>query len=169
MKPIRFAWSNAAMAAAVAMVWAAGTSAHALTNPTIQVAQGIEYMCGGNSSAEADFMRMVAPRWAATLEFSVNRAKVGQMPSDIQVTVRERYTGRPVMEAVAAAPYMLARLDPGSYEVEATLAGVSLRQPLVVFNGVGARVAFVWPSNVDFAHAGGSRRAEQQAAARTND
>ena len=167
MTPTRFGWPQAAMA--MAMVWAACTPAQALTNPPIQMAQGIEYMCGGNDSAEAAFMRMVSPRWAATLEFSVNRAKAGQMPSDIQVVVRERYTGRPVMEAVSAAPYMLARLDPGAYEIEATLAGVTLRQPLVVFNGVGSRAAFVWPSNVDFANAGGLRRAEQQAAARTSD
>ena len=85
------------------------------------------------------------------------------------VVVRERYTGRAVMHAVADAPFMLARLDPGAYEVEATLGGVTLRQPLVVFNGVGSRVMFAWPSNVDFAHAGDSHRPEQQAAAHTRD
>jgi hypothetical protein len=147
----------------------AWTSAQALTNPPIRTAQGIEYMCGGRSSAEADFMRMVSPRWAATLEFSVNRAKPGEVWDDVTVVVRERYTGRPVMQAVAGAPFMLARLDPGAYEIEATMAGVTLRQPLTVFHGVASRAAFVWPSNVDFAHAGGRRMAEQQAAARASD
>ncbi|GAA4342901.1 hypothetical protein GCM10023165_24910 [Variovorax defluvii] len=166
MTPIRFGGPTAALAAA--MIWAACTPAQALTNPPIRMAQGIEYMCGGTSSDEAAFMRMVSPRWAATLEFTVHRAKVGPMPSDIQVLVRERYTGRPVMEAVATAPYFLARLDPGAYEIEATLSGVTLRQPLVVFNGVGSRATFVWPSNVDFANAG-RLWPEQQAAMRSRD
>ncbi|WP_260602549.1 hypothetical protein [Variovorax sp. MHTC-1] len=148
----------------------AWTSAHALTtNPPIRMAQGIEYMCGGKSSAEAAFMRMVSPRWAATLEFSVNRAKPGEVPADVKVVVRERYSGRPVMEAVSGAPFMLARLDPGAYEVEATLAGITLQQQLVVFNGMASRAAFVWPSNVDFAAATGQLMPEQQAAARTSD
>ena len=43
---------------------------------------------------------------------------------------------------------MLARLDPGAYEVEATLGGLTLRQPLVVFNGVDRGAVH------DFEHAG---------------
>ena len=165
MKATRFWWPT--MALAFLGAW---TSAHALTtNPPIRMAQGIEYMCGGKSSAEAEFMRMVSPRWAATLEFSVNRARSGEVPADVKVVVRERYSGRPVMEAVSGAPFMLARLDPGAYEVEATLAGITLQQPLIVFNGMASRAAFVWPSNVDFATATGQLMPEQQAAARTSD
>ncbi|VTU17521.1 hypothetical protein H4CHR_00004 [Variovorax sp. PBS-H4] len=162
MKPNRFGWALVAM-----VILGAGTSAQALpSNPPIQLTQGIEYMCGGRNSAEAAFMRMVSPRWAATLEFSVNRAKPGDVPDDVTVVVRERYTGRPIMEAVAGAPFMLARLDPGAYEVDATLGGVTLRQALTVFSGVASRAVFVWPSNVDFANAGGPRMAQQQAAVR---
>ena len=61
MNPIRF-WGPVAALAIF------GAPAHALTNPPIQTAQGIEYMCGGKSSEEAAFMLTVAPRWAATLE-----------------------------------------------------------------------------------------------------
>ena len=164
MKPRLFGWPMAAAA-----LWVVCTSAQALTNPPIRTAQGIEYMCGGKSSDEAAFMRMVSPRWAATLEFAVNRAKPGEVPEEVTVVVRERYTGRPVMEAVANAPYMGARLDPGAYEIEATMGGLTLRQPLVVFSGVGSRAAFIWPSNVDYANAWNWRTPEHQAAARTSD
>lgn len=161
MTPIRF-WRPAAALA----ILGAFTSAQALTNPPIRIAQGIEYMCGGKSSAEASFMETVAPRWAATLEFTVSRGKPGQFPSDVKVVVRERYSGRLVMEAATGAPIMLARLDPGAYEVEATLAGITLQQPLTVFNGQSSKVMFVWPSNVDFAAAMGLPRPEQQASVR---
>ena len=143
------------------------SSAHALTNPPIRMAQGIEYMCGGKSNAEAAFMETVAPRWAATLEFAVNRAKPGEFPADVKVVVRERYTGRQVMETSTDARFMLARLNPGAYEIEATLSGITLLQPLTVFNGISSRASFVWPSNVDFAAAGGLPVTVQQASVGT--
>jgi hypothetical protein len=165
MKQGRFGWAVAALAC-----WGAWTSAQALTNPPIRMAQGIEYMCGGKGSAEADFMRTVSPRWAATLEFSVNRARPGEIPDDVKVVVRERYSGRPVMQAATGAPFMLARLNPGAYEIEATLGGLTLQQPLTVFNGMGSRAVFVWPSNVDFAAAAGaSAPPVQQAVAHIGD
>ncbi|MGO4393574.1 hypothetical protein AB4Z46_19655 [Variovorax sp. M-6] len=161
MTPTRF-WRPAAALAILGVF----SSAQALTNPPIRIAQGIEYMCGGKSSAEASFMETVAPRWAATLEFAVSRGKPGQFPSDVKVVVRERYSGRLVMETATGAPIMLARLDPGAYEVEATLAGITLQQPLTVFNGLSSKAVFVWPSNVDFAAALGFPRPEQQASVR---
>ncbi|MDL9999210.1 hypothetical protein QTI24_11395 [Variovorax sp. J22P240] len=164
MNPIRFWGPVAALA-----IFGALAPAHALTNPPIQTAQGIEYMCGGKSSEEAAFMQTVSPRWAATLEFGVSRAKPGNFPSDVKVSVRERYTGRPIMEASTGAPFMLARLEPGAYEVEASMGGVTLRQPLVVFNGMASKAVFVWPSNVDFAATMGLPRPEQQASVQTGD
>lgn len=162
MNANRFSWSVAALV----FLGAAG-AAQALTNPPIQMAQGIEYMCGGQGRDEAAFMQTVAPRWAATLEFAVNRAKPGEFPSDVKVLVRERYSGRQVMEASTGAPYMLARLNPGAYEIEATLGGVTIQRSVTVFNGLSSRASFVWPSNVDFAAASGVPLVEQQASVRT--
>lgn len=161
MNAIRFRRPLAALA-----VLALFGSVQAAGNPPIRVAQGIEYMCGGQTPAEAAFMDTVSPRWAATLEFGVSRAKRGQFPGDVKVVVRERYTGHTVMETSSAAPIMVARLDPGAYEVEATLAGLTLEEPLTVFRGMNAKAQFIWPSNIDFAGAMGLPGAEQQASAR---
>jgi hypothetical protein len=160
MNPLRF-WRPVV---ALALFGAIG-SAQALDNPPIRMAQGIEYMCGGTSRAEAAFMQTVSPRWAASFAFAVGGAKAGDLPGEVKVVVRERYTGRFVMQATSADPYMLARLDPGAYEVEATLAGLSLTQPIVVFNGMSSSAAFVWPSNVDYLAASGQSQPVQQASA----
>ncbi|MDM0111735.1 hypothetical protein QTI66_06210 [Variovorax sp. J22R133] len=123
--------------------------AHAVVNPPIRMApQGIEYMCGGTGKDEAAFMEMVSPRWAATLEFAVNQDKGSAAAAGVKVRVRNSYNGDAVMEVMADAPYMLARLDPGSYVVEATLDGLTLIQPLHVFAGQASRAVFVWPSNL---------------------
>jgi len=128
--------------------------AHAFSNPPIQMAQGIEYMCGGAGKGEAEFMEMVSPRWAATIELGVSDGKGAQQagfPAKASVQVRQRYTGEMVMDVQTQAPYMLARLNPGAYDVNVTLGGLTLTQSLVVFNGVPARAVFVWPSNFDMA------------------
>ena len=155
---------------AAALIFGAFTSAHALTNPPIRVAQGIEYMCGGRSSDEASFMKTVAPRWAAALEFGIARSGPGaRFPSDVSIVVRERYSSREVMTVSTGSPFMVARLNPGAYEVDATMGGVTLTQPLIVFNGIGSKAVFTWPSNVDFASEMGLPRPERQASVSTGD
>jgi hypothetical protein len=166
MNPNRF-WRPAA---AVVIFGACMGAAQAVTSPPIQITQGIEYMCGGRTGEEAAFMKTVSPRWAATLEFGISRSASGaRFPSEVKVVVRERYTGREVMQALTGAPFMLARLNPGAYEIEATMAGITLTEPMVVFSGAGSKAVFTWPSNVDFAAAMGSTRPEHQASVSTGD
>ncbi len=134
------------------LLGASGAAQAAFWNPPIRTtAQGIEYMCGGLNHTEAQFMEMVAPRWAATLEFTVSRAARGEFPDQARVVVRDRYNGQVAMEAKTDGPYMLARLNPGAYEVDVTLGGLTLTRSLTVIAGVPARASFVWPSNFDMA------------------
>jgi hypothetical protein len=123
--------------------------AHAVVNPPIRMAgQGIEYMCGGTGKDEAAFMQMVSPRWAATLEFAVKLDKGSAAAAGVKVRVRNSYNNDPVLEVMADAPWVLARLEPGSYVVEATLDGLTLIQTLHVFAGQPSKAVFVWPSNL---------------------
>ncbi len=150
MNSFRFARPLAVLAMGGATLLGALTSAHALTNPPIRVADGVEYMCGGTGKSEMAFMEMVAPRWAAVLEFGVNRADRGAFPANVQVSVRDKYTGRPVMRATADGPFLVARLDAGTYDIEATVSGLTLTQTLTVFEGSSSKAVFQWPSNFDF-------------------
>ena len=126
--------------------------AHALSNPPIEVAQGIEYMCGGAARDEAAFMEMVSPRWAATIALGVSDGKGAQQggfPAKAEVQIRQKYTGQLVMDVQTKSPYMLARLNPGAYDVNVTLGGLTLTQSLVVIAGVPARASLVGPSTLD--------------------
>ncbi len=44
---------------------------------------------------------------------------------------------------------MVARLDPGRYEVEATLAGRTLKQTVEIHAGSPTRTLFLWPAGTD--------------------
>jgi len=133
---------------------ALSSSAHATVNPPIRMTHGIEYMSGGIGSDEAKLMETVAPRWPATFEFAIKDHKGAEFASDVRVTVRDSH-GTVLLDNVeSAGPFMVARLDPGTYEVEARLRGNTLKQTLQLRPGAPARVAFVWPAGTDMASAG---------------
>jgi hypothetical protein len=126
--------------------------AHALTNPPIRMApQGVEYMCGGIGKDELAFMQMVSPHWGATFEFAVAGAPRGQFDEPVQVRVTDRFNGYEVMDAPARGPFMLARLNPGTYDVQATLGSLTITRTVVVAVGAPGRTLFTWPSNFDMA------------------
>jgi hypothetical protein len=124
-------------------------AAHAAYNPPIHMANGIEYMSGGISSDEAALMQTVAPRWPATFEFAIKDGTHSDFAADVAVTVRDA-AGRTVLSQVnAEGPFMVARLDPGRYEVEATLAGRTLNKTVEIHAGSPTRTLFLWPAGTD--------------------
>lgn len=110
---------------------------------------GIEYMSGGISSDEADLMRSIEPRWPATFEFAIKDGRRSDFAADVVVTVRNASGEAVLSKVVAEGPVMVARLDPGHYEVEATLAGQTLKQPLDIRFGSPSRALFLWPAGTD--------------------
>jgi hypothetical protein len=121
-------------------------AAHAVYNPPIHMSNGVEYMSGGVGSEEAELMETVSPRWPATFEFAVKEGKRSEFAAEVLVTVRVA-SGQVVLSQVAAdGPFMVARLEPGRYEVEATLSGKTLKQEVEVTAGRGTRTLFVWPA-----------------------
>lgn len=165
MTPIRVTSAVARTVATAALALGTLAGAHAAANPPIRMADGVEYMCGGADKTEAQFLQTVSPRWAATLEFALGQGARGALPSDVQVLVRDKYNGKLVMETAATGPLMLTRLEPGSYDVEATLGGITLTQQVNVFNGLPVTARFVWPSNIDVPPLAGSTMVTQDASA----
>ncbi|MDQ0573223.1 hypothetical protein QFZ42_005057 [Variovorax paradoxus] len=143
----------AAMLCGAALL-AALSPAHSAINPPIHMTHGIEYMSGGIGSDEAELMETVAPRWPATFEFAIKDHKGADFAAGVHVTVRSSNGTALLDDVVSGGPFMVARLDPGTYEVEARLLGNTLKQTLHVLPGAPARVAFVWPAGTDMASAG---------------
>lgn len=148
MSTTRF-WRPMAAVAISASSLLAALAAHAIYNPPIHMVNGIEYMSGGISSDEAALMKSVSPRWPATFEFAVKDGGHSDFAADVAVTVRDA-SGRAVLDRIkAGGPFMVARLDPGHYEVEATLAGQTLKQQMDIHAGAGTHALFVWPAGTD--------------------
>lgn len=143
--------------AAAAILCSAGLlgalSAHAITNPPIYMSNDVEYMSGGIGKDQAAFMETVSPRWAATFEFATKDRKGADFAADVHVTVRD-HSGKALLDnVVSAGPFMVARLEPGDYEVEAQLGGQTLKQTIHVIAGVDTKDTFLFPAGTDMASA----------------
>ncbi|MDM0046773.1 carboxypeptidase-like regulatory domain-containing protein [Variovorax dokdonensis] len=148
----RFLASCRPLALSLAVLGAVGAAQAAVfQNPSIQMTpQGVEFMCGGSGGEERAFMEMVSPRWAASFQFAANQGKAGERSAvaGVRLRVRDAYNDFQLMDVRADGPFLLARLRPGTYTVEATMDGLTLIQRLNVVQGGSAKALFVWPSNL---------------------
>ncbi|RSZ38200.1 MULTISPECIES: hypothetical protein [unclassified Variovorax] len=146
-----------ALAAAMfcgAVLLGALSSAQAAVNPPIYMTHGVEYMSGGIGSDEAQLMETVSPRWPATFEFAIKDHKGADFAANVHVTVRDSSGVALLDNVVSGGPFMVARLDPGNYQVEARIGSQVLKQELRVPQGAPAKATFVWPAGTDMASAG---------------
>lgn len=120
---------------------------HAAGLPPVHRVGQVEYLSGGIGKDESTAIKAASRKWPLTLEFAEKDGRRADFVADVKVVVRNA-AGHPALQAQAAGPFMLAKLAPGRYDVEATLAGKTLHEPAVVKHGQPAQVAFVWPAGV---------------------
>ena len=137
-----------------AVLLGAFSSAQAAMNPPIYMTHGVEYMSGGIGSDEAQLMETVLPRWPASFEFAIKDHKGADFAANVHVTVRDSSGVALLDNVVSGGPFMVARLDPGTYEVEARIGSQVLKQQLHVLQGAPAKASFIWPAGTDMASAG---------------
>ena len=150
MKPFLSPARSLLVAAACGVALLGAISAYA-ANPPIYMTHGVEYMSGGIGADEAELMQTVSPRWAATFEFAVKDRKGADLAANVHVTVRDKSGTALLDNVVSGGPYMVARLEPGQYEVEAQLGGQSLKQPLQIMAGAPAKATFLFPAGTAIA------------------
>jgi arylamine N-acetyltransferase len=93
----------------------------------------------------------IARPQAPTFEFAINDTGQHALPVTARVRVRNPRNGDVVLDVPSAGTVMLARLEPGSYEVDVTLGELTLTQPINVEIGQPAHAVFLWPSKFDMA------------------
>jgi len=118
--------------------------ANASDLPTVQQQGGIEYLSGGIGLEESTAIDAESRKWPLTLLFSAKRWQRSVYTADAKVSLRDGH-GKLLLQMQADGPFLLLRLVPGIYVVEATLNGKVLQQRIVLKKGEPARVVFVWP------------------------
>ena len=112
--------------------------------PPEQFAGNIAYLSGGVGKDEADAMKQAAARYPLELTF-VTRETDGHnayLAGD-KVTVRD-HAGKIVLDTQSGGPFLLAKLPPGKYTVEAIDNGKTQERSVVLKPDQHARLIFEW-------------------------
>ncbi|MDE2367567.1 MAG: carboxypeptidase regulatory-like domain-containing protein [Burkholderiales bacterium] len=124
-------------------------AAHAGGNlPPVLTQGGVEYLSGGIGDGQSAAIKEASPHWPLTLLFAVRSGKSADYLANVHVQVQDGHH-RVVLETTASGPYLLARLAPGAYKIDATVAGKTLVRSVKVAAGQPARAVFVWPEGTD--------------------
>ncbi len=144
--------------AALAALAALGTpmlgvsSAHAAAAlPPVQTSDHVQYLSGGVGKDEARAIEHASKHWPLALEFTVKNKQHTDFTADVKVVVHDA-KGHAALQATAGGPFLLAKLAPGHYTVDATMAGETLHQKIVVKRGQPARAVLVWPAGTSDPH-----------------
>ncbi len=132
----------AAVLAAMTMV-----SALALNEalPPVRMSGPVEYLSGGIGKDEVEAMKKASKQWPLMVEFTVKDGKRAVFAADVNVVVRDR-KGKSALQTASTGPLLLAKLTPGPYDIEATLAGKTLHKKVLVKRGQPSTVVFMWPT-----------------------
>lgn len=113
--------------------------------PPVNHSGAVEYLSGGIGHEESSAIEHASKNWPLTLEFAVKDKKHAEFTADVKVVVRDAKQHE-ALQAEANGPFLLAKLKPGKYEVDATLDGKTLHEKVDVKHGHPAKLMFVWPS-----------------------
>jgi hypothetical protein len=117
--------------------------AQAAPLPPMHKIDGIETMTGGIGEGQSSAMETEGKHWPLTLEFATKDHAKSDFAADVKVMVRDA-KGHTVLQTTSSGPFLLARLDPGNYTVEATFGGKTLQQKVEV-GKAPTRHLFLWP------------------------
>ncbi len=116
--------------------------------PPVHNEGGVAYLSGGIGQGEAQAIEGSERNWPLTLEFAQRDRNHGDFVANVAVVVRDAH-GNTSLHATSDGPFLLARLAPGRYKVDATLDGKTLHEKVAVHSGAPTKAIFVWPAGTD--------------------
>lgn len=135
----------------LALLWAgaitlcvAGLSQAQTGLPEVQTSNGVEYVTGGFGADGADAFKQAEASYPLTLVFAED-AGGGSRPylAEVRVVVKNA-SGETVMDVPSAGPYLLAKLQPGTYNVEASYGGETQTHSVQVGESQPKRLVLTW-------------------------
>lgn len=132
----------------LALVTGAMAAPAAMALPEAHRSGQVEFMSGGIGHDEAQAMQAEARHWPVTLEFAVNDRPRAEFAADVAVTVRDA-RGHTALATTGSGPFLLMKLAPGNYKVDATLRGQTLHRELRVQAGHPVQALLLWPQGLD--------------------
>jgi hypothetical protein len=135
-----------AIAATLGALWMGSLSAQADTVlPPVQKNGNIEYLSGGIGLNESTAIKAASKQWPLTLEFAVKDKLHADYAANVNVLIRDAKK-QARLQVKSTGPFLLVKMAPGKYMVDATLAGKTLHEQVVITSSQPEKLIFVWPN-----------------------
>jgi hypothetical protein len=113
----------------------------AQSDGVIRAPSGVMYVTGGVGSDDVDRLKSMEKDFNVKLVFARTS---GDYLSDVNVTVADA-SGQVVLQVTSRGPLLMAKLPPGSYQIDATFDGQPKKLKVTVAASRLATVDFRWP------------------------
>jgi hypothetical protein len=117
--------------------------------PPLQTQGQTEFLTGGIGSDESEAIRKEGRSWPLMLEFAQGDASGAagraEYISDVKIVIKDK-SGNVVLDAKAEGPFMLVKLAPGRYSLDATYAPTTLHRDLKLEKGQNRKITLRWPA-----------------------
>jgi len=113
--------------------------------PPAQYVNGIEYVSGGIGQEESSAFRQAKAQYPLALTFATASEGSAASPfaSNVQVVIRNEQDAT-VLNTNSDGPYLLARLEPGSYKIFATYEGETQSRDVSIRGNGTLDIKFTW-------------------------
>jgi len=100
----------------------------------------LTFVTGGVGLDESQALREAAPHWPLAMRFTGSGS---DYLADVHVHVTDAH-GATILQADSRGPYMLVKLRPGHYTVQASYEGHAQTRPLTIKHGAHEKLDFSW-------------------------
>lgn len=117
--------------------------------PPLQYQGKTEFLAGGIGSDESEAIRKEGQSWPLMLKFAQGDASDAagraEYVSDVKIVIKDK-SGNVVLDAYAGGPFMLVKLAPARYSLDATYKSTTLHRDLKLEKGKNRKITLLWPA-----------------------
>ncbi len=113
--------------------------------PPVQSQGQTEYLTGGIGADESEAILQEARTWPLVLELTQNGPTRAAYISDVRVTIKDG-SGTMILDTVTEGPFLLVRLVPGKYSIDASYESKTLHRDVSIGKGGSNRIILLWPA-----------------------
>lgn len=111
--------------------------------PPVQSQGQTEYLTGGIGEEESRAILKEGSSWPLMLELAQADTPRAAFISDVLVTIKDG-SGNTVLETVTEGPYLLVKLPPGKYSLDATYESTKRHRDLSIQKGGSKKITLLW-------------------------
>ena len=113
--------------------------------PPVQSQGQTEYLTGGIGADESEAILQEARTWLLVLELTQNGPTRAAYISDVRVTIKDG-SGTMILDTVTEGPFLLVRLVPGKYSIDASYESKTLHRDVSIGKESSNKIILLWPA-----------------------